>query len=99
MCSNKLAVLAFALLSAVPAVAQRTVVTGTVTDTAGLPYSQASLTVTLSLPTGAVGAYLGRAQIAGTAGPFKLDNNGSVFVHLPAHTLIPCATAAGPLEG
>jgi len=97
MCSNKLAVLAFALLAAVPAFAQRTVVTGTVTDTAGLPYSQASLTVTLSLPTGAVGAYLGGAQIAGTAGPFKLDNNGSFLVQLPDNTLIQCANAAGQL--
>jgi hypothetical protein len=97
MCSNKLAVLAFALLAAVPAFAQRTVVSGTVTDSNGLPYSQGSLTVTLSLPTGALGAYLNGAQIAGTVGPVQLDATGSFLVQLADNTVIQCANAAGQL--
>jgi hypothetical protein len=97
MCSNKLAVLAFALLAAVPAFAQRTIVSGTVKDTNGLVYAQASLTVTLSLPTGALGAYLNGAQIAGTVGPVQLDATGSFLVQLADNTLIQCANAAGQL--
>jgi hypothetical protein len=85
------------LVFAVPAFAQRTVVSGTVTDLNGSPYSQASLTITLSLPTGAIGAYLGGAQIAGTVGPVKLDNTGSFLVQLADNTLIQCANAAGQL--
>jgi hypothetical protein len=85
------------LCAALPTLAQRTVVSGTVTDTAGLPYSQASLTVTLSLPTGAIGAYLGGAQIAGTVGPVQLDSTGSFLVQLADNTQIKCANAAGQI--
>lgn len=85
------------LLAAVPALAQRTVVTGTVTDGNGVPYSQASLTVTLSLPTGAIGAYLNGAQIAGTVGPLNLDNTGSFLVSLADNTQIKCANAQGQI--
>jgi hypothetical protein len=85
------------LVFAVPAFAQRTVVSGTVTDVNALPYSGASLTITLSLPTGAIGAYLGGAQIAGTVGPVKLDNSGSFIVQLPDNTLIQCANTVGQI--
>jgi hypothetical protein len=85
------------LVFAVPTFAQRTVVLGTVTDSNSLPYSQASLTVTLSLPTGSLGAYLNGAQIAGTVGPVRLDNNGSFLVQLADNTLIQCANAQGQI--
>jgi hypothetical protein len=80
-----------------PALAQRTVVSGTITDPNGLPYSQASVRVTLSLPTGALGAYLNGAQIAGSVGPVATDNTGSFLVQLADNTLIQCANAQGQL--
>jgi hypothetical protein len=86
-----------ALFFAAPTFAQRTVVSGTVTDATGLPYSNGSLSVTLSLPTGAMGAYLNGAQIAGSAGPFTLDSTGSFLVQLPDNTQIKCSNAAGQI--
>jgi hypothetical protein len=77
--------------------AQRTVVSGTIADPGGVPYSGASLTVTLSLPTGALGAYLNGAQIAGTVGPVQLDATGSFLVQLADNTQIKCANAIGQI--
>lgn len=87
----------FFFVFAVPTFAQRTIVSGTVTDPNGLPYSQASVTITLSLPTGALGAYLNGAQIAGTVNGGKTDNNGAFLVQLADNTLIQCANAQGQI--
>lgn len=92
---RRLALLFFFFAS--PALAQFTVVSGTVTDSNGLPYSQASVTVTLSLPTGSLGAYLNGAQIAGTVNGGKTDNNGAFLLRLGDNTLIQCANAQGQL--
>lgn len=62
-----------------------------------MPYSGASLTVTLSLPTGALGAYLNGAQIAGTVGPVQLDPTGAFLVQLADNTQIKCANALGQI--
>lgn len=85
------------LVFAVPTFAQRTIVSGTVKDVNGLPYSGASLTITLSLPTGSLGAYLNGAQIAGTVGPLTLDTTGSFIANLADNTLVQCANAQGQL--
>jgi hypothetical protein len=77
--------------------AQRTVVSGTIADPGGVPYAGASLTVMLSLPTGALGAYLNGAQIAGTVGPVQLDATGSFLVQLADNTQIKCANAIGQI--
>lgn len=92
---KKIAFLFFFFASS--AFAQKTVVSGTVTDTSGLPYSGASLTATLSTPAGTLGAYLGGAQIAGTVGPVSLDSTGSFLLNLADNTQIRCANAQGQL--
>lgn len=85
------------LLCAVPAFAQRTIVSGTVNDSTGLAYSGASLTANLVAPVGSSGAYLNGAQIAGSVGPVQLDSTGSFLLNLPDNTLVQCANAQGQI--
>lgn len=75
----------------------RTIVSGTIADPAGAKYAGASLTATLSTPTGTVGAYLNGVQIAGSVGPVQLDLTGSFLMSLPDNTLVQCANAVGQI--
>jgi hypothetical protein len=85
------------LVFAVPTFAQLAVVSGTVTDVNGLPYSNASLTITLSTPSGTNGVYLFGKQIGGSVGPVQLDSTGSYLVQLAANTFIQCGNAQGQI--
>lgn len=92
-----ISVLVLLLAAASSAFAQFTVVSGTVTDSNHIPYSGGQLTITLSLPTGSLGAYINGAQIAGTVGSITLDNTGSFLARLGDNTQIKCANAQGQL--
>lgn len=82
-----LGVLFFVALAA-PALAQRTVVSGTVTDVNGLPYAGGTLQATLSLPVGASGATLNGVQIGGTTQRVTLDSTGSFLMQLPDNNVV-----------
>lgn len=85
------------LAFAVPAFAQVAVVSGTVTDINGLAYSNASLTINLSTPSGTNGVYLLGKQIGGSVGPVQLDNTGSFLVQLAENTFIQCGNTQGQI--
>src|SRR5216684_6495435 len=85
------------LFLALPAIAQRTVVSGTVTDASLLPYAGGSLVATLSLPVGASGAILNGVQISGATQRVTLDNTGSFLMQLPDNALVQCTNAAGQI--
>ncbi len=78
----------FFFLLAAPAAAQRTVVTGTVTDPNGIPYAGGSISATLSLPLGASGATLNGVQISGTSPRTSLDSNGAFLFQLPDNNVV-----------
>jgi len=75
-------------LAALPATAQRTLVSGTVKDTQGVPYAGGSMVASLSLPVGASGATLNGVQISGTTQRVTLDNNGAFLMQLPDNTIV-----------
>jgi hypothetical protein len=76
------------LLFSGTALAQRTVVSGTVKDTNGTPYSGGTLVVTLSLPLGSSGATLNGVQIAGSTQRVTLDATGSFLMQLPDNAVV-----------
>ncbi len=76
------------LFFAAPALAQRTVVSGTVTDFNGLAYVGGTLVATLSLPVGASGATLNGVQIGGATQRVTLDNTGSFLMQLPDNNVV-----------
>lgn len=86
--SHLLIALAAILSIAAPAAAQRTVVTGTVTDPNGLPYSGGTISAQLTLPVGASGATLNGVQISGTSPATSLDANGSFLFQLPDNNVV-----------
>jgi hypothetical protein len=75
-------------LFATPAVAQRTLVTGTITDPNGLPWAGGSIQATLSLPVGVSGATLNGVQISGTTQRTALDATGSFTMQLPDNAIV-----------
>lgn len=84
-----LAFVLFALAAASSAFGQgRTVVSGTVTDTNGVPYVGGTLVVTLTLPVGAGGATLNGVQITGATQRVTLDSAGSFLMQLPDNTVV-----------
>lgn len=83
-----LRVLAVSLVLAAPAVAQRTVVSGTVKDPSGIPYSGGTMVATLSLPVGVSGATLNGVQISGATQRVTLDNTGSFLMQLPDNAVV-----------
>jgi hypothetical protein len=75
------------LLCALPAQAQRTTVTGTVTDPNSIPYANGTIKAIL-VPTGG-NPTLNGAQIPGTYGPTPLDGTGSLVpMSLPDNNVI-----------
>jgi len=70
------------------ALAQRTVVSGTVTDLNGIPYSGGTLEATLTLPLGAGGATLNGVQISGATQRVTLDSAGSFLMQLPDNNVV-----------
>ncbi len=80
--------LAALFLFAVPALAQRTVVSGTVKDVNGVAYAGGTIQALLSLPVGVSGATLNGAQIAGTTPRVTLDNTGSFLMQLPDNAVV-----------
>ncbi len=86
--SHLLIALAAIFSLAAPAAAQRTVVTGTVQDSAGIPYVGGTLVVTLSLPVGASGATLNGVQIGGATQRVTLDSTGSFLMQLPDNAIV-----------
>jgi len=68
--------------------AQRTVVSGTVSDLNGVPYAGATLVATLSLPVGAGGATLNGVQIGGATQRVTLDTTGSFLMQLPDNAVV-----------
>lgn len=91
-----LSVLFFVALAA-PALAQRTVVSGTVTDANGIPWAGGTLQAALSLPVGASGAILNGVQIGGTTQRVTLDSSGSFLMQLPDNAVVQCTNAAGQI--
>jgi hypothetical protein len=75
-------------LFATPALAQRTIVTGTVTDLNGLAWAGGSIQATLTLPVGASGATLNGVQISGTTQRTALDSTGSFLMQLPDNAVV-----------
>ena len=105
---RSLVLLTFALLTALPAAAQQTVVTATVKDPNGIPYAngtvQASLqisggpaTVTISNQAQCSAASAGTAPcqipIAGNVGPTTLDSTGTFVMTLYSNTSITPASS------
>jgi len=82
---------------AAPALAQRTIVSGTITDTSNVPYAGATMVATLSLPVGASGAILNGVQIGGATQRVTLDGTGSFLMALGDNTLIQCTNAQGQI--
>lgn len=80
--------LAAILSLAVPAAAQRTVVTGTITDVNGLPYARGTIQASLTLPLGASGATLNGVQISGATQRTTLDDTGSFLMQLPDNNVV-----------
>ena len=76
------------LFFAAPALAQRTVVSGSVKDVNGIPYAGGTLVATLSLPVGASGATLNGVQIGGATQRVTLDNTGSFLMQLPDNNVV-----------
>jgi hypothetical protein len=89
--------LAAILALAGTAAAQRTIVSGTVTDTNGTPYSSATMVVTLSLPIGVSGAILNGVQIGGATQRVTLDATGSFLMQLGDNAVIQCTNAQGQI--
>jgi len=73
---------------AAPAAAQRTVVSGTVTDVNGIPWAGGTVEVTLSLPLGVSGATLNGVQIGGATQRVTLDGTGSFLMQLPDNAIV-----------
>ena len=78
----------FLLFFASPALAQQTLVTGTITDPNGLPWAGGSIQASLTLPVGASGATLNGVQIGGTTQRTALDNTGSFTMQLPDNAIV-----------
>jgi hypothetical protein len=87
--------LAAIIFLAAPAIAQRTVVSGTVSDVNGIPYAGGTLQATLSLPVGASGATLNGVQISGATQRVTLDGTGSFLMQLPDNNVVATCTPAG----
>jgi len=86
---RKSAIFLLALFSfAAPALAQRTVVSGTVKDVNGVAWAGGTIQPILSLPVGVSGATLNGAQINGTGQRVTLDSTGSFLMQLPDNNVV-----------